>query len=71
MATSWTERSGPSTSWTERTKTTTDQNSFLKKEDTFYLLLETGFKIVLARGWTARKDPDTTPTTNWTLRTQP
>lgn len=43
------------TAYTKETKQTTaytkdEENSFLKKEDTFYLLLESGGKIVLSRG---------------------
>ena len=41
------------TTWTNETKTS-DEDSFLLKEDSFFLLLENGFKIVLkyANSWT-------------------
>ena len=56
-------------SWTERTKPTTDYEpiertaDFLLQENGDYLLLETGYKIILTltSDWTER----TAPTTSW------
>lgn len=45
MATSYTKESKPDTQYRKSV-----DDSFLLKEDTFYLLLETGDKIVLSRG---------------------
>ena len=53
MPTTWDNRVQPTTTWDNRV-------GYLLKEDTFYLLLENGFKIVLS-GVTA-------PSTDWTDR---
>lgn len=45
MATTYTKESKPTTTYTKD-----EESSFLLKEDAFYLLLETGDKIVLSRG---------------------
>lgn len=47
-----------SDSWDKRAKPSAD-NSFLLKEDAFYLLLETGEKIVIDYGdaWSTRTKP--------------
>lgn len=44
--------------WNTRTKPSA-VNDFLKKEDAFYILLETGDKIVLnyGEGWNTRTKP--------------
>lgn len=47
MATSYTKESKPTTTFTKEAK---PEFGYLKKQDTFYLLLETGDKIVLTRG---------------------
>lgn len=47
MATTYTKEAKPATTYTKEAK---PQRAFLLKEDTFYLLLETGDKIVLTRG---------------------
>lgn len=58
---SWTNISKSSSSWASDTKhaatftnisKNTTEDSFLLKEDTFYLLLETGDKLALSYGWT-------------------
>lgn len=45
MPTAYTKETKPATTYSKD-----EQNSFLLKEDAFYLLLESGFKIVLSRG---------------------
>jgi hypothetical protein len=83
ISTSWTNRTGPSTTFTNRTKpstTFTDRtaptgSSFLLKEDTDYILLESGYKIILIdRSFIGRTAVSTTftdrtsPSTSWTDR---
>lgn len=41
----WTDKTKATTVWTEKTKSGTQEN--LRKEDSYNLLLENGFKIVL------------------------
>lgn len=45
MSTDYTKESKPTTTYSKETEV-----SFLLKEDTFFLLLETGDKIILSRG---------------------
>jgi hypothetical protein len=56
------------TTWTNEIKPASD-NSFLLKEDTFFLLLETGDKIVLTRSleWTN----ESKTTTSYTNESKP
>ncbi len=55
------------TTFTKETKPSAD--SYLLKEDSYYLLLETGDKIVLSRGIAFSKESK--PTTSFTKETKP
>jgi len=53
----WTQKTKPTTSWEEEERTGT----FLKQETGDYLLLETGYRIILTltSDWTERTKPST------------
>lgn len=88
MSTAFTKESKPSTSYSRESKPTTGYTreskpvtpyshaegsiDFLLKEDTFYLLLETGDKIVLRRGYVASNFlKESKPTTAYTKEVKP
>lgn len=60
---SWTDASKNTATWSDQSKA--GDNSYLLKEDSFYLLLETGDKIVLSYGSTDFTD-QTKNTSSWT-----
>lgn len=68
MATGYTKETKPSTIYTRE-----GVNSFLLKEDAFYLLLEDGGKIVLSRGSlvTPSYGKETKPTTVFSKELKP
>lgn len=58
MSTAYTKDAKPTTTYSKD-----EQDSYLLKQDSFFLLLESGFKIVLARG--------SLVTTTYTKETKP
>ena len=74
MPTSFSNRTLPSTSYGNRTVPTTtydDRGDYLLKEDTFYLLLESGGRIVLRGGGVTPFTVRTKPSTSFTSRVIP
>lgn len=68
MPTAYTKETKPITTFTKGER----EIDFLLKEDTFYLLLETGDKIVLSRGYQLPVyTKETKPTTSFTKETKP
>ena len=66
---SYSNSTKPTSTWSNTTKPTL-VDTFLLKEDTFYLLLETGDKIVLTDADSAWGQ-GTKPTSSWTNTTKP
>lgn len=67
MPTAFTKETKPSTTFSKET----DQD-FMLKEDAFYLLLESGGKIVLRRGFVLTDfTKETKPTTSFTKEAKP
>jgi len=67
MPTTFTKESKPSTAYTKESKT-----DLLLKEDSFYLLLENGGRIVLRRGFVLPTfSKESKPTTSFTKETKP
>jgi len=64
--TTWTKRITASVSWTlNRVK------SFLLQEDSSHLLMENGFKLVIAGSTEPEYTKRTKPSTSWTNRIKP
>lgn len=68
MSTAYTKEAKPSTTYTKGDKAV----DFLLKEDTFHLLLETGDKIVLRRGFELPSySKESKPTTSYSKEAKP
>lgn len=67
MATSFTKETKPSTQYTKQSSI-----DFLLKQDSDYLLLESGFKIVLRRGYAGPDyTKETKPSTTFSAEAKP
>lgn len=67
MSTAYTKESKPSTSYTKESSL-----DYLLKQDSFYLLLESGGKIVLRRGYVAAAfTKESKPSTSFTKESKP